>query len=84
MLARALGATFSAHAVGGALWIYAFSLPAAVWQGLIPIVAIERSIFALGIAGTYLVFNNALDLLDRKNILSARFLVNEKYLWRKV
>ncbi|MEK7104729.1 MAG: hypothetical protein AAB868_01680, partial [Patescibacteria group bacterium] len=28
LLARALGATFTAHAVGGALWIWVFALPA--------------------------------------------------------
>lgn len=84
LLARALGATFSAHAVGGALWIYFFPMTPAIWQGLIPIVAIERSIFALGIAGSYLVLNNALDWLTRKNILAASRLVNEKYLWRKI
>src|SRR3989344_7472875 len=35
---RALGATFSAHAVGGALWIWVFTLPASAWNALIPIV----------------------------------------------
>ena len=32
LLARALGATFMAHAVGGALWALFNPLPASVWQ----------------------------------------------------
>lgn len=64
--ARALGATFTAHAVGGALWIYAFNLPAAVWISLIPVVAMERLLFALGISATYLVFKKLLYLLGKK------------------
>ncbi|MBI2009709.1 MAG: hypothetical protein HYS86_00885 [Candidatus Chisholmbacteria bacterium] len=55
VLARALGSTFTAHAVGGALWIWAFNLPAATWISLIPIVILERSVFTLGIAGSYLL-----------------------------
>ena len=47
LLARSLGATFTAHAVGGLLWVYAFNPPAAVWQSLIPIVIMERLTFAL-------------------------------------
>ncbi len=55
VFARALGATFAAHAVGGALWVTFFHLPKAVWVGLIPIVIIERFLFAAGITATYLV-----------------------------
>ena len=51
--ARALGSTFTAHAVGGALWIWTFNLPATFWQGLIPVVIRERLFFALGITVTY-------------------------------
>jgi len=56
---RALGATFTAHAVGGAAWIWAFNLPASVWQGLIPVVAMERLVFAGGISLAYLIFSYA-------------------------
>ncbi len=47
VFANALGATFTTHAVGGLLWIYAFNPPAAVWNSLIPIVIVERSIFTI-------------------------------------
>lgn len=80
LLARALGATFTAHAVGGALWIWAFSLPAPVWIALIPVVAAERMLFALGIAGSFLLVNNLLCLAEKKHILSIGFRIHEKYL----
>src|SRR3989344_8584147 len=46
LIARSLGATMTAHAVGGAIWIWVFNLPTAVWVSLIPVVVIERAIFA--------------------------------------
>lgn len=64
LLARALGATFTAHAVGGALWIWAFSLPASVWQTLIPVVAIERLIFALGLCASYCLVTNLIAAIE--------------------
>jgi len=83
LIARSLGATFTAHAVGGALWIYAFSLPQSVWIGLIPVVAIERSVFALGIAVSYVGLNNLLNYLIEKEILSRKFavIINPNYVW---
>lgn len=53
LLAKALGATFSAHAVGGAIWIWTFHLPTSVWIGLIPVVIVERLVFALAMVGIY-------------------------------
>ncbi len=84
LLARSLGATFTAHAVGGALWIYTFGLPKAVWISLIPIVAIERLVFAFGIAGMYVVFNNVLNFINERNLIVYQFPVNQKYVlkWR--
>lgn len=81
LLAHALGATFSAHAVGGALWIWVFALPKAVWVGLIPVVAMERALFAVGIAVTYVVLNNVLAFLVKKQVVSWGFLVNPRYVY---
>lgn len=74
ILTRALGATFTAHAVGGALWIWFFHLPAAVWIGLIPIVAVERLIFAVGMTVGYLVLSHVKELrrLPARRELPAR------------
>lgn len=66
---RSLGATFTAHAVGGAAWIWAFNLPAAVWQALIPVVISERLLFAAGIAGSFLIMKYTLNYLISKGVL---------------
>lgn len=80
LLARALGATFIAHAVGGALWIWFFALPAPVWISLIPVVILERSFFALGICASFILVNNVLAILERKHILNLGFIIDKKYL----
>lgn len=79
LLIKSLGATFMAHAVGGAIWIHAFSLPKAVWVGLIPVVAAERLLFALGIAASYVVLNNLVSVLTEKKILPQGLPVDRKY-----
>ncbi len=66
---KSLGATFTAHAVGGAAWIWAFNLPASVWNGLIPVVVVERLLFAAGISASYLAVKYSLDFLACKKIL---------------
>src|SRR3989338_3247734 len=50
LFVRSLGATFTAHAVGGALWVWTFGLSKAIWLSLIPVVAVERFLFAVGIS----------------------------------
>lgn len=66
LVARSLGATFTAHAVGGAIWIYAYHLPKAVWQGLIPVVVVERLLFAAGLAISFLAIQNILAALAKR------------------
>ncbi len=78
---QSLGATFTAHAVGGVLWIYFFHLPKTAWIALIPVVALERLVFALGITLTYLIFNNALNFINKKNILPFRLPANPQHVW---
>lgn len=63
---KSLGATFTAHAVGGAAWIYTVSMTAQQWIALIPVVAYERALFASGIAVSYIVINAVLDKLLEK------------------
>ena len=63
LVARALGATFTAHAFGGLWYVWAFHLPKAVWLGLIPVVAQERAMFTVGICVSYVVFNTVLHTL---------------------
>ena len=66
---KSLGATFTAHAVGGTAWIWAFNLPAAVWRNLIPVVIAERLLFATGIAVSYIVVRFILSYLASKKML---------------
>ena len=61
IIARSLGATFTAHAVGGAFWIWTIPMEAGQWVALIPIVIYERLLFAGGIAASYIAFNALLD-----------------------
>ena len=46
---EALGSTFVVHAVGSVIWIYTVETTATMWFSLLPIVAIERLLFTLGI-----------------------------------
>lgn len=57
LVGKSLGSTFTAHAVGGAYWIWATNMAAPLWTALIPVVAMERAVFGLGIAITFLVVN---------------------------
>ena len=80
LVLRALGATMTAHAVGGAIWIWAFNMPAAVWISLIPVVIMERSIFALGISASYILMNNILGHLSLKRLLPSGISFDKKYI----
>lgn len=84
LVARALGATFTAHAVGGAAWVWAFGLSKTIWTSLIPIVAMERGLFAIGICITYVATNNILAVLDNKKIVSVKNYINPKFVWNKL
>ncbi len=76
---NALGATFTAHAVGSTAFLYAFGLPAAVWKSLMTVVPVERLTFAVGIALSYLIINNILNYLVKKfDIKQLKSFVNEK------
>ncbi|MBU4370078.1 hypothetical protein KKG58_04990 [Patescibacteria group bacterium] len=81
LILNSLGATFTAHAVGSTIFLYAFGLTPQVWLGLIPVVLIERGVFAIGIWASYLVVNTVLDkLVEIKGIKILKPLVNENYL----
>lgn len=54
---RSLGSTFTAHAIGGIIWLYFVPTTPAFWVALIPIVAFERFLFAAGISVSYISFN---------------------------
>lgn len=66
---KSLGATFTAHSVGGAAWIWAFNLKPAVWNSLIPVVISERLLFATGIAVSFIVMKHTLTYLISRGVL---------------
>lgn len=82
LFAKSLGSTFTAHSVGGALWIYFFHLPKLAWIALIPVVAIERFSFTVGIMVSYFVFNNVLNYINSKKWIAFQFPVNSRYAWK--
>jgi hypothetical protein len=80
IFARALGATFTQHSVGGVLWIWAFNMKAEMWAGLIPVVWMERGLMALGIALTYIALNYLMSIVINKAGVSLPFIkLNPKY-----
>jgi hypothetical protein len=80
LFARALGATFTQHSVGGALWLWALNMKAELWIGLIPIVWKERVLMAIGITLTFIAFNYLLSWIDRKLHIKLPFIsLHPKY-----
>lgn len=59
---QALGATFTAHAVGSVIWLYTVPMTPETWLGLIPIVAVERLTFAAGMVVMQAVITHAITL----------------------
>jgi hypothetical protein len=78
LFVRSLGTTFTAHAIGSVVFLYAFPMPAAAWLALIPVVAAERLAFAAGISVSYVVVTTMLSAFSSKVDLS--FLrIEERY-----
>ncbi len=58
----ALTSTFVSHAVGSIIWLYTLNLSCEEWLALIPVVAIERLVFAVGTTLVYLILQNNLNI----------------------
>lgn len=69
LFVRSLGATFTAHAVGGLLWVWAFGLSKTIWLALIPQTLIERTLMAVGISVSFVVISNILSLAVKKKLI---------------
>jgi hypothetical protein len=61
LFVRALGSTFIAHAVGSVIWLYTVPMTAATWYALLPIVIIERMVFALGMVILYHLYQYSMN-----------------------
>ncbi len=79
---RSLGATFTAHAIGSTIWLYSIPMTSMQWLGLIPIVALERLLFAIGISVSFIAVNTVLHKIEHiipKEIVS----IDKKYILSK-
>jgi len=66
LVARSLGATFTAHAIGSVIFAYSIPYTAGQWAALVPITAYERLMFAAGIAISYVAFTTLLDWASKR------------------
>jgi len=66
----ALGSTFVAHAVGSTIWIYAAPMAPAVWYALIPIVAVERILFATSMVVCHSLFSAVFASVNRSTVFA--------------
>jgi hypothetical protein len=65
----ALGSTFVAHAVGSVIWLYTGSYTPAMFLALVPIVVVERMIFALGMVAQIHLGRTLFAMLSRYQIV---------------
>lgn len=72
-LLKSIGSTFTAHAVGSVGFIWAIQTTPELWIALIPVVFIERLLFASGIFISYKTLNYAFNTLIEKYKLKLPF-----------
>lgn len=63
---RSLGTTFAAHSVGGAIWVWNVPMTPEMWTALIPVVILERLLFASGITVSFIAANTLLAKVESK------------------
>lgn len=74
----ALGSTFTAHAVGSVIWLYANPMTPGAWLALIPVVLVERLIFASGMVVLYYVLSSAKILYSKNSAALYSYFANEQ------
>lgn len=63
---HALGSTFTAHAVGSIIWLYCGLIPEPnTWLTLIPVVALERLVFASGMTLIYTFMTSVTEHMEQ-------------------
>ncbi len=73
----ALSTTFIAHAVGSTIWVFTIPMAPAQWVSLMPIVALERLITAVGMTLLFIVMQKAKlikIILLKQHVVFNRFL----------
>ena len=66
---HALGSTFIAHGIGSVVWIWARPMTAQAWYALIPVVCVERLLFASGMSILYFIINYAMNYFENKHYI---------------
>lgn len=61
---QALGSTFIAHAVGSAIWCYTVPMTQSMWLSLLPIVIVERVLFALGMVMAHYAISSIFEMIN--------------------
>lgn len=64
LFARSLGASFTAHSIGGVIWLLTVPTNPGFWAALVPVVIYERLVFAAGISVSYIAFTTALNRIE--------------------
>ncbi|MBT4824088.1 hypothetical protein HN695_03070 [Candidatus Woesearchaeota archaeon] len=81
LILKSFGATFVAHSIGSVAWLYTFPMSPAEWLALMPVVVFERSLFAMGIIGSYFGMNAVLHKVTSKFKIPSDILhVDKSYL----
>ena len=81
LILKSFGATFTAHCVGSVAFLYTVGMTPEAWIALIPVVIFERSMFAMGIIGSYVGMNALLHkVVDKFNIPADVLHVDKSYL----
>lgn len=65
IFAQSLSSTFIAHAVGSVIRQYTVPMTCGAWLVLIPVVLVERMVFALGMTALYYVIMQTKDVAQR-------------------
>ncbi len=65
---KALSSVFVAHALGSVIWLYTHDMSPEIWLALIPIVAIERLLMALGVLLGEQIIASSKDLVSKMKL----------------
>lgn len=76
---RSLASTFQAHVVGSLAFLYFVGMPAAAWWALIPLVLVERGLFAAGMSVTYVSLNSIISFVQGRIVGSEVVKVEPAY-----
>ena len=68
LFAVALGSTFVSHAVGSVIWLYTTQMDASYWYALLPVVPVERLLYAVGMTIGYRMLLTLFSSLSKKQL----------------